>query len=164
MIQLTERRSPANSMKIAAVFVLAVLAFALTACSGGAKTETTFTMTRQGVEMTLVYYATGDEVTRQTTRNVMPYEALDVADADEARALIEPLTTGFQDVKGLTYSVEYTDTEAIETLDVDYSVADIAEIAELTGSSFSGDTSGNAKLSLEQSRQMLLNQGFTEVD
>lgn len=183
-----------NKLKSAAVAALAVFALALTGCSsddsgsdssnsGSSSTQgtgntpatserpsdsnreeqATFTMTQNGVEMTLVYYYVGDEVTRQTTRNVIDYAAAQIADDDEARSLIEPLIGQFQGVRGLTHNMEYTGTSAIETLEVDYSVADLAEISQLMGSSFEGNLD-SGKLSMEQSRQMLLQQGFTEVN
>lgn len=131
--------------------------------NGNEETEATFTMSQAGVEMTLVYYAVGDDVVRQTTRNVINYAEAGFADDDAARAAIEPFLADFQGVDGLTHNMEYRGTEAIETLEVDYNVADLQEIAQLTGSTFEGDLS-SGKLSMEQSRRMLLAAGWTEVD
>ncbi len=117
-----------------------------------------------GVDMTFTYYAVGDEVTRQTTKNVMPYEVLGVTTADEARPILDPMVAEFQGIPGLEHSLEYGDTEAVETLTVDYAVADLQTISELTGSTFSGDTSEGAKVSLQQSLEMLEGQGFTRVN
>lgn len=164
MIQLAERRTPAAMMKIAAVAVIAMLALVLTACSGGGeREEATFTSNTGGVESTLVYYAEDDEVYRQTTRNVINYEEAGI-DEETARELLEPLMEQFQGIDGLEHSIEFGATEAIEEMDVDYNTASMSEISQLLGSSFSGDVDDNTRLSLEQSREMLLSQGYTEVD
>lgn len=163
MIQLAERRTPAALMKIAAVAVIAMLALVLSACSGGGeKQEATFTMSDGGVEVTLVYYAEGDEVYRQTTRNVINYEEAGI-DEELAREILEPLMEEFQGIDGLKHSIEFGADEAIEEMDVDYNTASMKEISQLMGSSFSGNVDDNTRLSLEQSREMLLAQGYTEV-
>lgn len=117
-----------------------------------------------GVDMTFTYYADGDTVIRQTTRNVMPYSAIGVSTADEAKNILDPIIVEFQGVPGLEHSMEYGETGAVETLTVDYSKADPAQISELTGSTFSGDTSAGAKVSLQRSIEMLEGQGFTRVN
>ena len=125
--------------------------------------ETTVVMNNEvnGVNMTFTYYADGDDVIRQTTRNVMPYEVLGVTTADEAKAALDPLVGEFQGVPGLEHSMEYGETEAVETLTVNYKEADLAQISQLTGSTFSGDTSAGAKVSLQRSIEMLEGEGFT---
>lgn len=164
MIQLNAASPVKHYTKAAVVLVIALLALVLTACSGGGQeTETTFTKSEGGVDMTLVYYATGDIVTKQTTHNVISYEAVGIEDAEEAKVIFDPIMAEFQGITGVTHSIEYGPTSATEYMEIDYNVADIAEVASLTGSSFEGNVESGAKLSLEQSRQVLLAGGFTEV-
>ncbi len=163
MIQATQRPSIAHVAKAAAVLLLAILALALTACSGSKEaTQAVFTKEQDGVAMTLTYYAEGDDVVKQSTVNVVDYKEAGIADADEARDIFEPLIKDFEGVTGLEHKMEYGETEAVETMTVDYTKADLSEIAGLTGSSFTGSTDKGAKLSMEGSRQMLLKQGFVE--
>ncbi len=161
MTQTTSTKKPLVKL----LALLSALMLSLAAC-GGDKEETATTLTNNlnGVEMTFTYYAVGDDVTRQTTKNVMPYEVLGVTTADEARPILDPMVTEYQGVPGLEHSLEYGDTEVVETLTVDYNEADLSKISQLTGSTFSGDTSEGAKVSLEKSIEMLENQGFTKVN
>ncbi len=121
-----------------------------------------FTMSQNGVDVTLTYYYVGDDVTRQSTTNVIDYAQAGLADEQAARDLFEPLIKDFQNVKGLEHSMEYGPTSAKEELTVDYSEANLSEISKLTGSEFSGDAKDGSKLSFKASRDMLLKSGFKE--
>ena len=161
MTQTTTAKKPLIKL----LAVLSALMLSRAACGGdGKETSTTLTNDVNGVEMTFTYYADGDDVTRQTTKNVMPYELLGVTTADEAKQILDPMTEEFKGVTGLEHSMEYGDTAATETLTVDYTTADLSEISQLTGSTFSGDTSSGAKVSLEKSIEMLESQGFTKTN
>lgn len=164
MFQLAERRTPAAVMKVAAVAIVALLALVLSACSGGGeKEEATFTMTDAGVESTLVYYAENDVVYRQTTRNVISYEEAGI-DEETARSVLEPLMSEFEGIEGLDHDITFSDTEAVETMDIDYNTVSMVEVSQLMGSTFSSDVDDDTRLSLEESRKMLLEEGYTEVD
>ena len=69
-----QRGSNSHIAKIVALF--SALLIALTACGGSDAAEETKTVLKGnigGVECTITYYSINDEVTRQTTENVMPY-------------------------------------------------------------------------------------------
>lgn len=176
-MQLIEQPTQSRFAKAVTAVAAALIALTVSACSGlgdsgnggpgilPAENETVhvFNQSDAAVDMTLTYYAVGDVVTKQTTVNVINYAGAGLADADAARALLDPLVESFQNVVGLDHSIVYGDTTATETLAIDYEVADIVEISNLTGSTFEGVVDSNTRLSLEQSRQMLLANGFTEV-
>src|SRR5690606_19458441 len=87
MTQLVQQKTTGKAVKLLAV--LAALGLALTACAGGGeKTETVFTTNQNGVDITMTYYATGDEVTSQSTESVISYEALGVEDQDAAEEML----------------------------------------------------------------------------
>ena len=163
MIQAAQRPTVSNLAKAAAVVLLAILVFALSACSGSKEaTQAVFTQEKDGIKVTLTYFAEGDDVVKQSTVNVINYAEAGLGGAADAREIFDPLIKDFEGVEGLEHKMEYGETEATETMTVDYTKADISEIAKLTGSSFSGKTEKGAKLSMEGSRQMLLKAGFTE--
>lgn len=176
-MQLIEQPTRSRFAKAVTAVAAAMIALTVSACgalgdggNGGtgilpAENETVhvFNQSDAAVDMTLTYYAVGDVVTKQTTVNVINYQGAGLADADAARALLDPLIGGFQNVVGLEHSIVYGDTSATETLAIDYNIADIVQISELTGSTFEGVVDSNTRLSLAQSRQMLLASGFTEV-
>lgn len=141
--------------------LVSALLFSLSSC-GAKETATTLTNNVNGVDMTYTYFADGDDVVRQTTKNVMPYSVLGVTTADEAKQILDPLIEEFQGVTGLEHEMAYGENEVTETLTVDYEKADLSEISELTGSAFSGDTAEGTKVSLKKSIEMLEAQGFTK--
>ncbi len=147
---------------------LAVLPFAaaltLSACGGEEATETAFTNSMNGVEMTLTYTHEGDEVIKQTTSNVIEYEAAGLADKEEAQALLDPMVAQAADVEGYEQSIEYGDTSATEEVSIDYEVVDMSQLNGLPGFEGSANMDDADFVSLEESRKMLEEQGFTEVE
>lgn len=147
--------------KLGAVLVAAALT--LTACSGGAPSETTLELNQPGSETSMTYYAEGDTVTKQTTKNVLSYEESGLVDKETAKEAVEPLAEQYRGVTGIEHNIEYGDTELTETLTVDYTKADISEVSKLAGTSFTGDADNAKKISLKQSVEALKAAGFTEV-
>lgn len=139
-------------------------ALTLSACSGEEETETSFTNTQQGIETTMTYAAVGDEVTMQTTRNVIDYEAAGFESKEEAQATLDPLIDQGVDVEGYEQTIEYGDTSAVEDVSIDYEVADLEELSNVPGFEGSANMEEGAFVSLEQSREMLESSGFTEVE
>lgn len=159
-----QRGSNSHIAKIVALF--SALLIALTACGGSDAAEETKTVLKGnigGVESTITYYSINDEVTRQTTENVMPYSSLNVTSADEARQLLDPMAESFQGIDGLQHGFEYRDDAVVETLSIDYSTADVEKIAELPGSDFSGNLE-SGKVSLKESLKAFEGQGYTKVE
>ena len=116
-----------------------------------------------GMTMSVTYYAKADRVYKQTTRNTIPYKALGVSSKEEAKEMLDDIIAESRDVKGYTDELEYKDDMVIETVTVDYDVADIVEIKKLTGAYFDdGDTSKG--VSLEKSIKLLEESGFTKVE
>jgi len=142
-----------------------VAALTLSACGEEEATETAFTKSQNGVEMTMTYTAVGDEVVEQTTTNVIDYEAAGFESKEQAQQTLDPLVEQSADVEGYEQSIEYGDSSATEEVSIDYEVADMSELSNLPGyeSTQNLDEEG-AFISLEESRNMLENQGFTEVE
>ncbi|GAA2037835.1 hypothetical protein GCM10009720_17910 [Yaniella flava] len=106
----------------------------------------------------------GDQVVKQTTRNEIDYAASGFSGEEEAREYFDPMLAQAQDVPGYEQTMEYGETSAVEELVIDYSVADPSDLAELPGYEASDNMDVADYVSLEESRQLLLNSGFTEVE
>lgn len=163
MTQTVAQRATAHVSKAGAL-VAALLMLVLAGCAPAEETVTTFHNSEDGIEMTLTYYATGDNVTKQTTVNVIDYAALGVEDEAQAREFFDPMVAQFQGIDGVEHAFEYGADSVTETMSIDYSVANVEEVAGLTGTSFEGDVSEGARISLAESIKVLEAQGFTQAE
>lgn len=150
---------------IAGVVALAVALFFILkgGANSGEQVVTYKGSTVKGIETTLTYYAKDDKVYKQTSKSVIPYSALGVTSAEEAKELFDDIIESLQDIDGYTDEVEYTDNEVIETVSVDFDVADLNKLEELNiWLMKDGDlTSG---ISLSESAKYLEENGFTKVE
>lgn len=148
--------------KIRGFILILILALFLTACSTGTESTRTFVLEKDGVKTTMVYTFKGDKVSKQTTENVIQYDLVGISSKEEAQELFDPMSEQFQNFDGLTQSMEYYDTNAIENLIIDYTVVDFDEVKHLPGMSF--DQEAKVKgISMKKSAELLESQGFTEV-
>ena len=105
-----------------------------------------------GVQMEITLYYKGDVVTKQTAKNIITYSELGLT-KEKAEKFGEKL----KGIKGLEDKVDYQDKVAIETVTVDYFVADINELKGLPWPS-----SGDKKVSLKKTEEKLIEERFDE--
>ena len=70
--------------------------------SGDEEATKTFELEHDGIMTTMVYTAKGDEVTMQTTENIIQYDLVGLASKDEAKGLFAPMIEQFQNIDGLS--------------------------------------------------------------
>ena len=137
----------------------------LGACGGGAKKEVSKTVRNTmipGITLEITYFAEGDRVTRQTANNKIVYAE---AGTDKAtiQKSIDPVAAQYKGLAGITHSVEYTDTEAIEKLEIDFSKVEYEKVKSVQGIMLTADPK-TTPISLEKSVEMLTKEGWTEVE
>ncbi len=151
---------------ISSIFV-ALLALALVGCGGGGSSSEleskTYVASLNGIEMELTYYYSGDKVYKQTAHNVMPYSALGISTKEEAQAMLEPISAEYQGIEGLEEKIEYGDTEAVETLSIDYEKVDFNKLVDgsIPGILMDEGILQTKTISLKQSEELLIANGFT---
>lgn len=124
----------------------------------------TFVYEQEGYVNELVYYYIGDEVQRQTSETEMTYEALGVAGEEEAREALDAIGAQYNEVEGVTQSIEYGEEGIVEKLEVDYSVANLGDVVNLEEESFEEDASEADYISMEGSEEQLLDEGYELVE
>lgn len=124
----------------------------------------TLEMDQAGIVISLTYKAEGDIVYEQTTNSEISYEAIGVTTPEEAEELMGEAAAEFQGLDGITHNFEYQEDKLVETLAVNYDEASIEEVSQLPGSEFNGDASSFDVISLQQSVDMLLSQGYEIVE
>lgn len=144
------------------LFTLLTLTLFLVACGSDTANTRTFKLEQGGVSSTMVYTAKGDKVTKQTTENVINYETTELASKEAAQQQLQPLSEPFQNIEGLTHNIKYEDSQAIETMVVDYEIVDFDEIKDLPGMSFDEGVKENG-ISMKKSAKLLEESGYVEV-
>lgn len=158
------RQGSAITRAVTVFFSALLLLAMLAACTaGGGETQTSYSLSQNRTESTVTFYATGDKVTKQSVENTIDYEDSGLTDKETAESTLGPLVGQFQGIEGVEHSIEYGDTSAVETMTVDYSVANLQEVSELLGSSYS-DTDNASAVSLKKSIELLEKSGYTKVE
>lgn len=135
----------------------------LVGCSSQSVSTRTFQAEEGGIKITMVYTFEDDKVIKQTSENIIQYDLAGISSKEELQGLLDPLVKQYQNIQGLTHSIEYRDTEAIEKLEINYELANLEEIIELPGMDFEAE--GDFEfISMEKSAEMLKNSGFKEVE
>src|SRR5690625_516513 len=101
---------------------------------------------QNGVYMKLTYKAEGDKVIEQTSDNVIPYESIGAANAEEAEEMLAEIVESYQEVEGITHSIDYQDDQAIESVTTNYESIDLEAASELDGVTLDGDVSQGIRL------------------
>lgn len=143
-----------------ALFLFAAVMIVLTACGNNEETRI-FELSDQGVESTLVYTHSDDEVISQSTENIINYEELGI-DKVQAEEIFAGYSDQYQDLAGVEHSFEFGDDEAAENISIVYEEIDAEQLEGVEGIEFEGDPSEG--ISMERSAEMLIDQGYTEVE
>ena len=119
--------------------IVIVGALVLTACSLSAKEQkVSYEKEENGIKIVLTYYAKGDKVTKQTSENTIPYSALGVKSADEAKERLKDVLKSYNDVKGVKDELTYGEDAVTEKVEINYTVVDMKKAKKLVGVSTDG--------------------------
>ena len=135
-----------------------LLAF-LVGCSGTKEETKVFTKKQSGVTMELTYYYKGDKVVKQTSKNTIVYADLGL-DKERVKKTIEPVMKKYQGIEGLEDKVDFQETQALETLTIDYSKAKLSQLKGIPGITVNAEDGQD--VSMKKSEELLKQQGFTE--
>lgn len=133
-----------------------------TACSS--KTETgTYRLEQNGVVSTLVFTYKGDRVLTQTTENTVPYSSINATNEEEAKAVLEAAgSSEYEGVDGITYSLTFSDDEAIEKITLDYATLDYEKASAIPGM-YLDENAKKAGVSYKATTQALMQAGYKKV-
>lgn len=123
----------------------------------------TYELEQPGVTIRITLVGKDDKITRQETDSFIAYDAIGASNAEEAEQILSAVTNNidYAAIKGITYNMTYGDKDAHETIIIDLTKADLAELAELPGSAFNGDP--NEGVSYSATGQLLETAGFKKV-
>ena len=90
---------------------------------------------KPGIESTLAYTVKGDDILKQTVYNVFDPAKLDNT-ADAIKEIVEDTYKGYEGVKGVTQKVEIKDEKVILSMEVDMTVATLADLKKQCRTNF----------------------------
>lgn len=122
------------------------------------ETHTFVHNSKPGIHSTLTYTVKGDDVVKQTAHNVFDPEKLNNT-AEGIKQIVEDTYKGYEGVKGVTQKIEIKDEKVILSMEVDMTVATLADLKKAMPNEFSGF--GN-RISYAASKKMLEESGYTE--
>ena len=117
------------------------------------------------IRLTYYHLRGSDRVTKQVSESQLTYSALKVADAAAAKEKIADEAQKYQGITGVKESIEYKDTYLIEKVSVDYTKANLNELAKKLPEIKLDTPSGRKAtyISLKKSEQLLKKQGYQKV-
>lgn len=142
-----------------AAFTLSIL---LVACGSGETKTKTFHTEKEGTktELEYVYNDKTDHVASQKIRSELTYEYIELEDKDEAKATLEATLEEYNEIKGVTYELEFKDDRVIEKTDIDFKNLDFDRAQEIPGFALDGDPSDG--ISMKETTKALKASGFSE--
>ena len=99
------------------------------------KTHTFVHNSKPGIESTLAYTVKGDDILKQTVYNVFDPAKLDNT-AEGIKEIVEDTYKGYEGVKGVTQKIEIKDEKVILSMEVDMTVATLADLKKQCRTNF----------------------------
>jgi len=99
------------------------------------KTHTFVHNSKPGIESTLAYTVKGDDILKQTVYNVFDPTKLDNT-AEGIKEIVEDTYKGYEGVKGVTQKIEIKDEKVILSMEVDMTVATLADLKKQCRTNF----------------------------
>lgn len=146
--------------KVIALISLVILSLLLTACTESEESRT-FELANDGLTVTVTYKSVDNTVTEYIGKNKLTYTKEGVANKEAAEELFTPVLLEYQDIKGLEHSIDFTDSEVIEIMEVDFTKVDSDIYNILPGMRLDKDSSLN--INMKEIVKQLEADGFVEV-
>ncbi|HLR42255.1 MAG TPA: DUF1307 domain-containing protein [Pseudogracilibacillus sp.] len=146
--------------KVKLALFLMILSIVLVAC-GGKSSSVVLEMDTDKYYSQVMYEAENDRILKQTTKNEVTYEVLQVDSKEEAEKAIQAAMDEFSNMEGVSHKVQFEDDKLIEEIVIDYEVIDIDAVGQMPGL-----PSKNAKgeASLDATVEVLESQGYVLVE
>jgi uncharacterized lipoprotein YehR (DUF1307 family) len=147
---------------MSSVLCLMVLVLVLSACGKGEVLTKSYEKKSNEGEIVISYKYQGDIVNEQSTENKVPFSALGVTTKEEAEELLAPLVEQYKGLKGVTHKITYSDSEAVESVTVNFEEADFEQLRDVIGMDLGSGSNKNIKISLKKSEDDLKLKGYVE--
>lgn len=152
--------------KLFAILTILLMAFTISSCGSNSQHGDNHSVTLKNTEdhknITIKFEHKGDDITKLSQKEIIPFESLGVDNANDAQALLDSKVDQIPSIEGYENKIKVTENNVVETIKIDFDKIDSDKINEIPGLNFIGDPSKN--ISLEKSIKELKKSGFKEVD
>ncbi|GIO23565.1 DUF1307 domain-containing protein [Oceanobacillus sp. J11TS1] len=153
-----------KTFRITGLLFLLIAIVGLTACG---KEKTVVLQAEDfGINAEVTIEAKGDEMTKQTAKQELPYDLLDIGSKEEAESLDDMLLAdleSYKDIEGYEYGIEYGEDSLTLTESFDFVAGDIKELNTIPEADFP-ELEDNEYLSLEETIKLFEDDGFEVVE
>lgn len=143
--------------KISQLILGFVVIFALAAC--GDKEQTTTFVHDESTGSEVTYTHKGDVISKQAISSKVEYATLGLESIDDAKKALEDQIKLYNDIDGVTATIDYKDDYFVETMTFDFDKLTPEQLNDLTGGNLS-DANKKDVLSLEKVTETLEKQGY----
>ena len=140
------------------VLLLAVMSCALLLAACGSSSTKTFSYEEEGLTSEMTFTYNGDTVENEVSTTTLEYEALGLRSQEDAESALADFALDLEGVEGVTYNFEYGETEAVETLEIDYNTVELSELRS-AGIEIEGEEDADT-ISMEQTEANLIDEGY----
>lgn len=144
------------------LLTIVILVLLLAACGEVGVKEKRFQSEVDGMTISVTYEYQMDKVKKQTTKTIISYDAIGAETKEEAEELYDLIVEEIPLIEGLEQTLEFGDSELTEITKVDYDILDLDIAKDIPAMNLSGDLSNG--ISMEKTGDMLIEQGFEEVE
>lgn len=146
--------------KLTGILSILILALLLTACDESEVTRS-FEFKNENTSIIATYKSKGDKVIEQNVEFIAIYADFGINSKEEAEEFFSTINQKHENAEGITEKHEYTDTEVITNLTIDFEKVDLDEVKDLPGMRSDGDTASG--ISMKDAAKQLAKEGFIEV-
>ncbi len=129
----------------------------------------TYILSITGIDSEVTLYHENGIILKQVTKNIMPYNELikkEVAlnSKEDVQEWFSQSVEPFEGIKGLKHSVEYTENEVIENIEIDYEIVDFNKMESLPGHIGDKVTDEGVKVGLLRMVDLLESLGYEKAE
>ncbi|MGT2667460.1 DUF1307 domain-containing protein [Streptococcus rifensis] len=105
----------------------------------------------------------GDRITHQSTDNTIYYSYLGLENKEEVENFFQEDMKNYQNIVGVTHSAEFLDDRMVEHVSIDYSKANLTEIASILNMT-EDEAEKVDYISYQKTAELLKTEGYTEIN
>lgn len=141
-------------------FILLLISFITLAACGSDQETVTYKSEEDANSIETTFIANDGEIIKQSTKSITSYDSIKgIESQEDAEALLIPSAEPLKGIEGLEYNLDFEEDRFIETITIDFTVADLSELPGLDELLENEEDN----LNLDDAVESLKKQGFKKV-